>query len=158
MSAPQIACPCPCTSKGRAARSDAPPFSARLEDEIVLRALSRLPHRRLSELLAYIDAGKRYADVLARSRVCDLVPPAGIIDLALLGRAQRAQGEAYDALVLGVVRQAYPSRVDATYLRARVGGPRWKLQKSLGRLVHRQLLQRSGKTSGTRYLAEPEDA
>ena len=152
VSTPQVFAASPCTSQGRQL------FATRLEHEIVVRALSRVPHCRLDELLAYIDAGERYADALARLRVCELLPPADSIDLALLDRARRAQGEAYDALVLEVVRQAYPTRVDATYLRARIGGPRWKLQKSLGRLVRGQLVLRSGKTSGTRYLAEPDDA
>lgn len=39
----------------------------------------------------------------------------------------------------------------AAYLRARVGGPRWKLQASLRRLVNAGLVERSGSTSATRY-------
>jgi hypothetical protein len=41
--------------------------------------------------------------------------------------------------------------VGAGYLRARVGGPRWKLQDSLGRLIAAGKVIKIGSTSATRY-------
>ena len=72
------------------------------------------------------------------------------IDTERLEFSKRAQGSQFDGLVLTVLKQAsWP--VQAAYLRARVGGPRWKLQKSLRRLSEAKLVDRSGRSSATHY-------
>jgi hypothetical protein len=86
------------------------------------------------------------------------LPPDGgpPINHRLLEHAKRVSGEEYDALVLDVILGAKGRPVSASYLRARVGGPRWKLQGSLKRLVDAGSVQRKGVTSSTRYRpAEP---
>jgi hypothetical protein len=83
--------------------------------------------------------------------VADGGPP---VDRKRLRAAQRRSGADFDECVLTVFREAGGSRVGAAYLRARVGGPRWKLQASLRRLVDAGAVKRSGSTSATRYWIE----
>lgn len=64
--------------------------------------------------------------------------------------AQRARGPEFDRLVFEAVRQG-EGPVASSFVRERVGGPRWKLQSSLGRLVAAGELRRTGSTSMTRY-------
>lgn len=73
------------------------------------------------------------------------------IDRGALEQAKRLTGEAFDACVLRVLDGAGGRPVSASYLRARVGGPRWKLQGSLKRLVDAGEVERRGVTSSTRY-------
>ena len=73
------------------------------------------------------------------------------IDRGALEQAKRLTGEAFDACVLRVLDGAGGRPVSASYLRARVGGPRWKLQGSLKRLVEAGEVERRGVTSSTRY-------
>ena len=92
---------------------------------------------------------------LERVRVGDLWTKAERVDLNGLARAMKLRGPEFDACVLEVIREA-PGVVGASYLRARVGGPRWKLQASLGRLAAAGEVQRSGSTSATRYRIAPQ--
>jgi hypothetical protein len=85
--------------------------------------------------------------VLQHVRLGELVAPS---DLARLARAERLSGAKFDACVLSVIREA-GRPVAAAYLRARVGGPRWKLQDAVGRLAQTGKIERSGTTSATRY-------
>lgn len=73
------------------------------------------------------------------------------IDAAALAEARGLTGDAFDQRVLIAVRSAGGRPVSASYLRARVGGPRWKLQGSLRRLVDAGDVARNGVTSSTRY-------
>ena len=68
-------------------------------------------------------------------------------------RARRATGDTFDEMVLEVLTELWPKPVAAFEVRARLGGPRWKLQASLGRLVAARRAFRRGKTSGVRYAA-----
>lgn len=90
-------------------------------------------------------------EMLRSVRVCDLLG-VELIDQARLTRASESTGADFDAEVLEVLREA-GHEVAAAYLRERVGGPRWKLQASLGRLVKARLVERRGTTSSTRYRA-----
>ena len=92
---------------------------------------------------------------LERVRVGDLWTKAERVDLNGLARAMKLRGPEFDACVLDVIREA-PGIVGASYLRVRVGGPRWKLQASLGRLTATGEVQRSGSTSATRYRIAPQ--
>jgi len=87
-------------------------------------------------------------DLDAIAMAADGGPP---IDRQRLRAAKRLSGADFDECVRAVIGEAGGSRVGAAYLRARVGGPRWKLQASLRRLVDAGLIRRSGSTSGTRY-------
>jgi hypothetical protein len=73
------------------------------------------------------------------------------IDRSALEQAKRLNGPAFDACVLKAICSAGGEPVSASYLRARVGGPRWKLQGSLRRLVDAGEVERDGVTSSTRY-------
>jgi hypothetical protein len=79
-------------------------------------------------------------------------PPIHYERLAL---AVRCQGECFDKIVYEVLIEAGKA-VGAAYLRARVGGPRWKLQSSLRRLAGAGMVERRGATSDARYLAIAE--
>ena len=72
-------------------------------------------------------------------------------DYSRLEAAQRLVGEAFDACICEVLEEAGARSVGAAYLRARVGGPRSKLQAALRRLLAAGTIARSGTTSGTRY-------
>jgi hypothetical protein len=76
-----------------------------------------------------------------------------LIDRSALEQAKRLNGPAFDAHVLRAISSAGGEPVSASYLRARVGGPRWKLQNSLRRLVDAGDVERDGVTSSTRYRA-----
>jgi hypothetical protein len=103
----------------------------------------------------------RYGDTLQTITVRELletqlditIPDDGgpPIDPIALEQAKRMSGEAFDRRVLEVVRGAGGRPVSASYLRARVGGPRWKLQSSLRRLADAGHVRREGVTSSTRY-------
>ena len=103
----------------------------------------------------------RYGDTLRSITVGELIelhvdidlpedggPP---VDRSVLELAKHSNGEIYDGLVLDVIAAAGGHPVSASYLRARVGGPRWKLQGSLRRLVEAGKVHRNGVTSSTRY-------
>lgn len=105
--------------------------------------------------------GGRYGDTLRTITVRELLeseidvalPDDGgpAIDRSALEQAKRLTGEAFDACVLRAIWSAGGRPVSAGYLRARVGGPRWKLQASLRRLVEAGEIERNGVTSSTRY-------
>lgn len=83
----------------------------------------------------------------------DLSDGGPLIDRATLEAAKRVSGDAFDRYMLEVIRSAGPRAVSASYLRARLGGPRWKLQASLRRLADRGQVERTGVTSSTRYCS-----
>lgn len=71
------------------------------------------------------------------------------IDPRRLHAARQSRGAEYDRHVRDVLEQT--GLVGAAYLRARVGGPRWKLLAALRRLLEAGVIERSGSTSATRY-------
>ena len=109
----------------------------------VVAALHRLPNTTLAELSALFERGGNRAALLGAVTVRELIAPA---------RAEQCTGEDFDSLVHEVLNQA-AGPVGAAYLRARVGGPRWKLQATLGRLVDAGKVARRGVTRGTCYWA-----
>lgn len=66
-------------------------------------------------------------------------------------RAYRAHGEAFAELVYEVMVEA-GEPVQTRYLRARLGGPRWKVKGALERLCEQGRVVREGVTSDTFYL------
>ncbi len=91
-------------------------------------------------------------ELLADPAIAVAIPDDGgpVVDQGRLERAMRLTDESYDAIVLEVIVEA-DEPIAAAYLRARVGGPRWKLQKSLNRLIAAGEIRRAGVTSSTRY-------
>ena len=126
----------------------------------VLRARPELTLERLHDCFAgpygatlrTITVGELLAAAAPSTLPEDGGPP---IDRGALALAERSRGEAFDRLVYEAVAGAQGRFVSARYLRARVGGPRWKLQASLGRLVEAGRILRRGVTSSTRYHVEP---
>ncbi|GEM_PF-1468766 len=122
----------------------------RARPELTLDKLMRCFDGRYGQTLRTITVRE-----LLEGRSSILVPSDGgpPIDHVGLTQAKGLQGEAFDERVLQVVLRAEGRPVSASYLRARVGGPRWKLQGSLRRLAERGEVWRSGVTSSTRYRA-----
>jgi hypothetical protein len=74
------------------------------------------------------------------------------VDRSRRWRAMRLRGAPFDQLVFEVLCEA-PGEVASGYLRAQLGGPRWKLKDSLERLVAAGKVVKRGMTSATRYRA-----
>lgn len=132
------------------------------EKRAVLTVLRANPNWTLGDLLRHVGNDAPRADVLERLTLGELMTDPRLATLALpnnggpaidklrRARAKRSHGQTFDQIVREVVAEARRP-VGAAYLRERVGGPRWKLQDSLRRLVTAGSIQRSGTTSATRY-------
>ena len=132
------------------------------ERRAVVRVVYSHPDWTLGDLLGYAERGGAHSDVVRGLTIGELLsgPEQGslalpcdggpVIDMVRLEQAKRAQGEAFDRLLAQVLAEV-DRPVSAGYLRARVGGPRWKLQAALGRLVAAKIAVRTGVTSATRY-------
>ncbi len=123
----------------------------------VTRALREHPEWSLQDVFSVIASGGPLSELLGCLTVAELLSfeprkSGRTIDRARLRRAKRAVGAEFDQLVFEVLCEA-PGDVGRAYLVARLGGPRWKLQASLGRLVAANKVSRSGKTSTTGYRA-----
>ena len=117
------------------------------------------------QVLDHLERGGARSTILRDLTIRELVgePDADLMDLATdhlppidhsrLAAAKQAEGEVFDAFVLEVITEAAGRPVAASYVRARVGGPRWKLQASFRRLERAGQLRRSGRTSATRWHA-----
>jgi hypothetical protein len=126
---------------------------AELPRVAVARTLRAHPEWSLANVFAVIEGGGPRADALGRLTIAELISDASEnIDHGRLARAVRRRGAEFDQIVFEVLCEARDD-VGAGYLRTRVGGPRWKLQDSLGRLVSARRVVRSGTTSATRYRA-----
>lgn len=113
-----------------------------LDTETIALVVRVHPHWTLSQLSEAIGL-----ELLERVRLADLWQA----DTTLRRMAaEQLTGREFDACVLRTLREA-GTKVRASYLRERLGGPRWKLQASLGRLVDARLVEREGTTSTTRY-------
>ncbi|WP_181198440.1 hypothetical protein [Enhygromyxa salina] len=137
------------------------PRTAEILEEAERRALAQVvrshPDWTLEKLLSQLDGprGEGLAKVtLAELRAdpdvllrFDGGPP---INLRRLKRAKLATGAQFDGYVYRVLERA-PGPVCGPYLRARVGGPRWKLQGALARLEAEGLVDHDGATSAMRY-------
>jgi hypothetical protein len=122
----------------------------------IARTLRAHPQWSLANVFGVIERGGPRAAALGRLTIAELLDGANEHSLnndrARRGRAMRCNGTEFDQLVLEVLREA-PGEVASGYLRARLGGPRWKMQDSLGRLVGTGKVIRNGTTSATRYRA-----
>lgn len=139
---------------------DLEPYLLQVERYAVVQVLRAHPHWTIGEVADHLRKGGPLADLIRDVRIDELIrgsdslepsPDGGPpIDRGRLEAAKLASGADYDALVLAVLREA-GGEVSATYLRARVGGPRWKLRGALGRLMDAGVVDRSGVTSSTRW-------
>lgn len=129
----------------------------------VLTVLRRHPEWTLARLCSLLDSNNARGQLLRELTLGELFgePSLRPIKLAADGgppidrrrrsAASKLSGEQFDAHVRAVLVEARGVPVGASYLRARVGGPRWKLQAALRRLVEAGVAERSGSTSSTRY-------
>ena len=139
------------------------PLIRNAERRAIVTVLRSHPEWTFGQVLEHLERGGPRSTVLRDLTIRELVtePDTDVFELTIdngppinrskLETAKRAQGEQFDAYVLEVITEAGGRPVAAGYVRARVGGPRWKLQASFRRLVHAGQLRRSGRTSATRY-------
>ena len=129
----------------------------------VIMVIRAHPEWTLPQLFQYLTSQGTHAGLLGSLTIQELVAGAdepvelgrdgGLpIRRARLEQAPRLQGAAFDTCVREVLMEAF-GPVAASYLRARVGGPPWKLNKSLRRLVAAGVVERTGVTSATVYAA-----
>jgi hypothetical protein len=139
------------------------PLLRHAERRAVLLVLHQHPEWTLGQVLRELEQNGPRAAVLRELTLGELFDDPGDVDQASLSsdggppvdaerlRAAKTQnGADFDECVREVIAAA-GTAIGASYLRARVGGPRWKLQSSLRRLVDAAVVERSGTTSGTRY-------
>lgn len=142
---------------------DLEPLLADAERRAVVLVLRAHPDWTLGQVFEQLARGPRSAtlrEVTIGELLADLggdslvLPDDGgpLIDQRRLELAKRAQGADFDGYLYKVLTEA-EGFVAAHYLRARVGGPRWKLLKGLERLRAAGKVERDGKTSATRYRA-----
>lgn len=129
----------------------------------VLTVLRRHPEWTLGHLCSLLEQDGPRALLLRELTLSELLeePRLDRVTLAADGgppidhgrraAAAKLTGERFDECVRAMLDEAGGVPVGAGYLRARVGGPRWKLQASLRRLVEAGVVGRSGSTSATRY-------
>lgn len=137
-----------------------PSAVAGLQSEIQRRALIRAvqehPEWRLADLDDVMATASPHAKLLGGITLAELqsiLEPLRLespINSERLARAQTLSGPGFDAVVLEIVDEA-GDWVRSSYVKARAGGPRWKVQNSLGRLVEAGRLKRRGITSATEY-------
>lgn len=117
-------------------------------------AIREHPEWSLADLLDRVDAEDGRADVLRRLTVHELMHDPGVETACVrLVRARRSTGVAFDNFVLDVLTERWPRSVAPFELRAQLGGPRWKRQAALGRLVAAGKATRTGSTCDARYTA-----
>jgi hypothetical protein len=120
------------------------------------RTLRAHPEWLLANVFGIIERGGPRAAALGRLTIGELLDGPSetplIIDRGRHRRATRCNGAEFDQLVFEVLCEARDD-VASGYLRARLGGPRWKMQNSLRRLVAAGKVVTSGATSATRHRA-----
>lgn len=127
-----------------------------IQRRAIIEVVRRHPEWRLGDLDDVMESGTDRAKVLRGITVDELRATLEPVSLELpikserLARARALSGSDYDAVVFEIVDEA-GDWVSSSYVKARSGGPRWKLQKSLGRLVDAGRLKREGITSATVY-------
>jgi hypothetical protein len=143
------------------------PLLRAAERRAVLSVLRAHPEWTLAHLATLLEHDGARAPVLRELTVGELLdeptPTAVLlaedggpaIDPERLAAAQQRCGAQFDRCVRQALDEA-PYPVGAGYLRARVGGPRWKLLASLRRLIAAGLVQRDGATCSTRYWSRAE--
>ena len=118
----------------------------------MVQALRMHPEWRLGDLELVMARSSRRTEQLRQVKTAELQPAAPLLDEERRARAEQLQGSSFDRIMLEVIAGA-GDWVSASYIRARAGGPRWKLLQSVGRLIDAGQWERRGKTSATQYRA-----
>lgn len=138
------------------------PMMREAERRAIIRVIRSHPEWTLLQLHEYVEGPGPGSKMLGSltihelrfhdDRDCVELPSDGgpPIQRARLEHAKRATGDGFDVCMREVLGEA-PRPVGAAYLRARLGGPRWKLLGSLRRLVAAGIVERTGATSATLY-------
>jgi hypothetical protein len=140
-------------------RSKLSQLAREYEKRRLVQTLRRNPSWSLAEIIEIISRGDEVGRLLGSITIAELGTIVDspvqlnddVIQQVRRARAEQLDGPAFDDIVLEIVAEAWPPWVASTYVRARTGGPRWKVQASLGRLVRAGKLERKGATSGSRY-------
>lgn len=138
------------------------PLLREAERRAVLTVLRGHPKWTLGHVFSHLEQNGPRAPLLRDLTLGELLEDPGLdqielaadggppIDRKRLQVAEQCSGADFDQHVHDVLAEAGEA-VGAGYLRARVGGPRWKLLGALGRLIQAGFVERSGTTSATRY-------
>ncbi len=105
----------------------------------IIHELVERPETRLSEISQLLRGN--LGQVIGQIRVCELWE----------ARDGGPSSADYDERIVEVVRAASTMSVSPAYVRERVGGPRWRRQAAILRLIDTGRITRTGRTSGTRY-------
>jgi hypothetical protein len=131
-------------------------LQSELQRRAVIQAVQEHPEWRLADLDHVMASGSPRAKLLGGITLAELqstLEPLRLeapINSERLARARTLSGSEFDAVVLEIIDEA-GDWVRSGYVKARAGGPRWKVQQSLGRLVNAGRLKRQGITSATEY-------
>lgn len=136
-------------------------FDARVREQILATAQQLLRAHPGATLGDLVDLPGAAGQVLRSLTLGELLALGSDEQAERLATAGKLQGRDFDDLVLRVLAE-HEQRMAETGIRfnlglsraqliERVGGPRWKLQASMRRLVGAGKVTRSGITSGTRY-------
>ena len=139
------------------------PILHAVERRAIATVLRSHPEWTLGQVIEHVEKSGQHADAMRSLTIRELMEapgsePLGVVDgekrvnAWRLRQAQRATGSEFDRHVLQIIVEA-GQFVGASYLRSRVGGPRWKLRASLRRLEVRGEIDRIGETSATQYRA-----
>ena len=127
---------------------------AQVERKALTLTLGHNAHWSLGAVLGYMLDDSEHAHALGQLTLLEIAEVyASRVQPARRAQAVLEQGEVFDALMLEVLREIAPNQVQAAYLRAQLGGPRWKVRGSLARLEAQGLVIRTGVTSDTCYRA-----
>ena len=126
-----------------------------IDRHILAAALHLMKDRSLAELVEFVDK-RGAATGLERVRLGDLAlePSSAVVERRL--RAEATRGKEYDSLALGVLLEAKGEFVGPSYLKLRLGGPRWKLRSSMNRLEEQGEVCLTGSTSDRKYAAKAD--
>lgn len=122
------------------------------EREALIQTLCQHSEWPMRDVLRYIEQGGAHARTLGELTLRELAE--GRASCGQRSRrvlAEAVEGEDFDLLMLEVLREVEAREVKAAYLRAQLGGPRWKIRGSLARLEAQGLVIRTGVTSNTAY-------
>ena len=118
-----------------------------IQRRAIIEAIQRHPEWRLGDLDDVMESSSDRGKLLRGVTLDELRKPLEPLSLESpinserLARAQKLLGSDFDAVVLEIVDEA-GDWVPSSYVKTRAGGPRWKVQKSLGRLVEAGRLKR----------------
>jgi hypothetical protein len=140
-------------------------FDARVREQILATAAQLLRAHPDATLGDLVDPPGAAGLVLRSLTLAELLALGADEKAERLATAGKLQGRDFDAMVLRELAEheqrlaeagiRYYIGMSRAQLVERVGGPRWKIQAAMRRLVGVGKVTRSGITSGTRYILAP---